>query len=326
MKIAVVLVGVLSVCCQPLTASTILPIKLMSFNIRFDSGDASNSANAWFSPRGVDRRDLAFNVINEYGPDILGVQEALNQQVLDLQGELTEHDFYGVGRNNGMRSGEYGGIFFRSERFTQTSSGTFWLNENADTPGTFFPGTCCARIASWVTLEDALADGQEYFVLNTHWDHQVQAAREFSAVLIRERIGSLAGNRPVIVMGDLNATPTNPAFVDLLGTNEPDELQLRDSYRDVFPEIDRQEATFHGFGGGTFGSRIDYVLHSDDFQAEQAGIVRTSYDGNYPSDHYPVTVTLQGPGVPIPEPTTLGLVVVAVLLCVPRSLKGAARF
>ena len=132
----------------------------MSFNIRWDSGDPSNNDNSWVSPRGVDRRGLAFNVINKFGPDILGVQEALRKQVQDLQGELSEHSFYGVGRDNGMTAGEYSGIFFRADRFTQTDSGTFWLNENPDTPGTRFPGTCCARFASWVTLEDNQAEGE----------------------------------------------------------------------------------------------------------------------------------------------------------------------
>ena len=81
------------------------PIKTMSFNIRFDDGTPSNAPNAWVSTSGTSRRDLALDVINDYGPDILGVQEALNNQVNDLQTGLPGYDFYGVGRDNGAAVG-----------------------------------------------------------------------------------------------------------------------------------------------------------------------------------------------------------------------------
>jgi endonuclease/exonuclease/phosphatase family metal-dependent hydrolase len=288
------------------------PIKTMSFNIRFDNGSPSNATNAWISTTGTSRRDLAISVINDFGPDILGVQEALNNQVNDLKSGLPQYGFYGVGRDNGATAGEYSGIFYRSDRFTQTNHGTFWLSNTPDVPS-FFPGTCCRRIASWAILEDNQAGNREYFVLNTHWDHQIQAAREHSAQLIRQRINTLAGGRPLIVMGDLNASESNVAFLDLIGSNDPGGFQLLDSYREVAPVRDRHEATFNGFTGATFGFRVDYVLHNVFFQTDDASIVRTDFSGSYPSDHYPVTALLR----PIPEPSTfllatLGLSLIAM--------------
>ncbi len=303
--IAVVLSIGTAVQAQPAPAGP--RIKTMSFNIRYDSGNPSTSPNAWVSTSGTSRRDLALGVINDFGPDLLGVQEALRNQVSDLQGGLPDYDFYGVGRDNGAMSGEYSGIFYRSDRLTRTDQGTFWLSNTPDSPS-FYPGTCCRRIASWAILEDNQAGNREYFVLNTHWDHQVQAARVHSAQLIRERIEELSGGRPLIVMGDLNATETNVAFRDLIGSNDPDGFQLRDSYREIFPERSPQEATFNGFSGVTYGSRIDYILHSDFFEADEASIVRTNLAGSYPSDHYPVTAILRS----IPEPSTLSLIAVAV--------------
>jgi endonuclease/exonuclease/phosphatase family metal-dependent hydrolase len=294
-------------------AAAVAPIKTMSFNIRFDSGVPNNGTNAWVSPAGTGRRDLALNVIDDFAPDVLGVQEALHNQVNDLQGGLAQYDFYGVGRDDGVTAGEYSGIFYRSDRFTRTDQGTFWLSNTPDR-ASFFPGTCCRRIASWVVLADMQADSREYFVLNAHWDHQVQPARELSAQLIRQRINALAGGRPLIVMGDLNANERNAAFLDLLGNNDPAGFQLLDSYREVVPEQSRSEATFHGFNGVTSGLRIDYVLHSDFFRAAEASIVRTEFSGRYPSDHYPVTALLQ----PIPEPSSLAQFACAAMPWVAR--------
>jgi endonuclease/exonuclease/phosphatase family metal-dependent hydrolase len=308
---ALVLIGLVSTVTLTSPLAVGAPIKLMSFNIRYDNGAPSSANNAWVSTTGTSRRDLALSVIDDFGPDILGVQEALNNQVADLQGGLPDHDFYGVGREDGRISGEFSGIYYRSDRFTRADQGTFWLTSTPDRVSKY-PGTCCYRIASWVVLEDNLAGDQEYFVLNTHWDHQVQAAREFSADLIRQQIDALAGGLPLIVMGDLNASENNAAYLDLIGNNDPGGLQLLDSYREVFPVRESQEATFNGFGGTTFGSRIDYVLHSDRFQAVDASIVRTSFDGSYSSDHYPVTATLRL----VPEPSSLALLVLACLIII----------
>ena len=41
------------------------------------------------------------------------------------------------------------------------------------------------------------------------------------------------------------------------------------------------------------GSRwIDYIFATPEFSLISAKIVRTSYDGEYPSDHYPLSVRL----------------------------------
>lgn len=275
-------------------AAEAVELKTMSFNIRadFNFGAASSDANAWISTSGSHRRDLASAVINDYEPDILGVQEAFNNQVDDLKSALPNYSFYGVGREDGATLGEYSGIFYRSDRFTQTEQGTFWLSLTPDTPS-FYPGTTF-RIASWVILEDNQAGDQEYFILNSHWAQGFPGteAREYSAGLVRDRVKLLAGNRPLMVMGDLNAFDFQPAYLNLLGQDDPNGFQLVDSYRTIFPVQGPNERTNHGFIGHIDGQRIDYMLHSNDFHANAAEIVHTSYSGSYPSDHYPITTNL----------------------------------
>lgn len=294
-------------------ARAISPVKTMSFNIRYDN--SSDGVNVWNSTTRVGRRYLAINAIAEVNPDILGVQEALRNQVNDLTNGLPQYAFYGVGRDNGALSGEHSGIYYRSDRFTRTGEGTFWLTATPDRPSSY-PGACCNRIATWVILKDALAGGQEYFVLNTHWDHQIQAANDHSATLIRQRIDTLSAGRPLIVMGDLNSSEANSAYRRLVGADDPAGLQLTDSYRDLFPARSQQEATFHSFGGNARGSRIDFVFHDEWFKTLEASIVRTSYDGRYPSDHFPVTATLQ---LLIPEPAGISLMLVGVGLLAIRT-------
>ncbi|MDB5296769.1 MAG: exodeoxyribonuclease, partial [Phycisphaerales bacterium] len=61
------------------------------------------------------------------------------------------------------------------------------------------------------------------------------------------------------------------------------------------------EGTFHAFGGKTDGPRIDWILCSPEWTPVAAGIVRTSKDGRYPSDHFPITTELV-PAGPAPRP------------------------
>ena len=51
--------------------------------------------------------------------------------------------------------------------------------------------------------------------------------------------------------------------------------------------------TYHGFKGKRKGDPIDYIFFSEEFELEDAYIDQTSFDGRYPSDHYPLVATLR---------------------------------
>ncbi|MEO0529736.1 MAG: endonuclease/exonuclease/phosphatase family protein, partial [Planctomycetota bacterium] len=153
-----------------------------------------------------------------------------------------------------------------------------------------YPGAACPRIATWCVLRDARNDGTRLLVLNTHWDHVSAEARQHSAELIRTRLPELADEVPTIVMGDLNVGESQLPIQKLLGSGEE---RLTDSYRAVHRQPTERERTFHGFNGGDQGVRIDYVLHNSGLRPLSAEIDRTAYDGVFPSDHYPVTATLE---------------------------------
>jgi endonuclease/exonuclease/phosphatase family metal-dependent hydrolase len=286
-------------------ASTLVPalagaasMKVMSFNIRYDGGGFSSLTDptGWLYTCGP-RRDRVVNTILDEAPDIVGVQEALYNQVLDIQAKLPGYAFYGVGRNDGNTLGEFSGLWYRSDRFTRFDQGTFWLSDTPDVPGTVFPCSGSIRIASWMKVHDSVS-GADYFVLDTHWDNSCQDSREKSAVLVRQKIKDLSGGLPVIALGDLNTGESSLAVSTLRGVGDPTGFQLADSYREVFPVASPDEATFHGWDGGVAGSRIDFLLHTADFTPTAAAIVHTGFTCGYPSDHFPVTATFTTPGTP----------------------------
>ena len=62
-------------------------------------------------------------------PDIIGMQEVLNNQLADLSNFLKEYKYVGVGREDGKTKGEYSPIFYRKSKLKVLMSSTFWLSE-----------------------------------------------------------------------------------------------------------------------------------------------------------------------------------------------------
>ena len=277
------------------SAADPVELRVMSFNIRYSKVGQSEAAseNNWADSK-YPRRDRVIRVVHENSPDLLGVQEALALQIEDLKKALPEYEFYGVGRDDGKTDGEFSGVFYRKVRFQQNGAGSFWLSATPEKPGTSFylAPTACARMASWVKLADK-ESGREFVLLNMHWDHISEPAREKSAALVRERLGKLGGDLPVIVTGDLNAREDSPAVKELVGANDSNGRKLLDSFRELRPKRLADESTFNDWKGTKKGSRIDFIFHTSEFTPVSAEIVRTSYDGHWPSDHYPVVATLK---------------------------------
>jgi endonuclease/exonuclease/phosphatase family metal-dependent hydrolase len=255
----------------------------MSFNIRH--GRARDGENSW-----EHRQQLVADTIRQAHVDLLGAQEVRDFQADYLREQLQELEFYGVGRDDGDRSGEFSPIFFRRDRFDLRDSGTIWLSETPDRPGSKSWDADLPRIATWVRLHDRLGARHLLFI-NMHWDHIGQVARLESARLLRRKLVELGGRGPVIVTGDLNTHEDADAFHALV-MSDHEETKLIDSYRAVHPEQEADEASFHGFLGTTSGQRIDFIFHTPHFKTDHAAIDRAHANGRWPSDHYPVTAVL----------------------------------
>ncbi len=63
----------------------------MTYNIRLDL--ASDAENAW-----PNRKEYLCNQILFYEPDILGIQEAKPNQVVDINNKLSQYSNIGIGR------------------------------------------------------------------------------------------------------------------------------------------------------------------------------------------------------------------------------------
>ncbi|MGC8830293.1 MAG: endonuclease/exonuclease/phosphatase family protein [Verrucomicrobiia bacterium] len=258
------------------------PIKVMSFNIRY--GDAKDGTNGWQF-----RKELVLQTIKVFDPDLLGMQEVLHYQGEYLRTNLTEYEFYGIGREDGKQKGESVPVLFKTNRFEAIKTGHFWLSETPEIPGSKSWDSSLPRICTWVLLKDKIAN-RTLLYINTHFDHLGKVAREESAKLVRKRFAEFEEKYPVIMTGDFNATEETDAYKYLL---ESGNKKWIDSFRASNPIPTPYELSFHGWKGGRQGRRIDWILHTPDMVTLNSVIDYTSDEGRYPSDHYPVEAVIR---------------------------------
>jgi endonuclease/exonuclease/phosphatase family metal-dependent hydrolase len=252
-------------------------LNVMTFNLRFAS---IKPPNAWWQ-----RRSVMNQCIRSIDPDVFGTQEGLYGQLKDVESDLGgEYAQIGLGRDGGSR-GEFMAVFYRKSRLEPLEYDHFWLSDTPSVIGSTTWGHSNRRMVTWVRFLDR-ASNKEFYLWNTHLDHQNQAAREKAAALIRQRIEALkTDGRPVILIGDFNATAKANKAYEIL----TDGGFLKDTW------AGDEAGTFHDFSGkaGKQG-RIDWIMTRGDVSVvSPPEVVRFELKGQYPSDHYPVTVRLK---------------------------------
>jgi endonuclease/exonuclease/phosphatase family metal-dependent hydrolase len=251
-------------------------LKVMTYNIRYDT--EKDGVNAWSK-----RKQKVSDLIKKYNPDILGVQEALHNQLEDLTSSLDSYVYVGVGRDDGKEKGEYSAILFKKERFEVKSQGTFWLSETPDVPGSKSWDAAITRVATWMKVLDRNLN-REFLMVNTHFDHIGVESRKNSAKLIRNKIIDMRDGLPVVLTGDFNFTPDKEPYNAL---TEGGDKMLLDSAPSSHP------GTSCGFEVNSVKCNpIDYIFYTPELKANNYKVV-TDNDGKYyPSDHLPVLVEL----------------------------------
>ena len=249
-----------------------------TFNIRYDN--RSDSGNLW-----VNRAPVVANLIRFHDFDVFGVQEALKNQLNDINAALPEYARYGVGRDDGKHAGEHSSIFYKKEKFKLLKSGDFWLSSTPDIPGLGWDATCCNRICSWVYLEN-IKSKKKFYLFNVHFDHQGVIARKESAKLMVDKIKAIAGSQPVLLTGDLNGGRESEWYQTIANSGI-----LKDVYKGVkYPYANN--SSMNGFATPRGTSVIDHIFMSKQFSASRWGILTDSYFGKFPSDHFPVVATV----------------------------------
>lgn len=255
-------------------------LNVASYNIR--QINKNDIGNLW-----SDRKDVVTDLIKFHDFDIFGIQEAFHEQMIDMQNNLSDYSYIGVGRDNGAKKGEYSAIFYKKNRFKLIKEGTFWLSDqNTEKPNKGWDAAL-PRICTWGIFQDK-SNGKKFILMNTHFDHIGTVARTESAKLILQKAEELAKKLPLLLTGDFNIDQNNEAYFTLAKSGI-----VEDAY-DKAPLKYIPNSTFNGWGKSIKkDTRIDHIFVSKQFDVLKYGILTDTYMGKFTSDHFPVFVQLK---------------------------------
>ena len=236
-------------------------ISVMSYNIYF--GNIEN------------RKANVLQMIHNYMPDLLGVQEAAPQWMDYLRSALGSDGYEGLGEGrNGGHSGEYSAIFYNANKFKLISSETKWLSDTPDKRGSTAASGVFPRIMTYAILERK-SDGLRFIYVNTHLDHTSEEVREKQIAVLIEQI-SMLPKLPVILTGDFNMGEGQAPYDVLVASG------LADCAKEAFDTYDKSTPTCSA-------SRIDFIFGTPLnvlFCKYEVG--NKPINGEYPSDHHPI--------------------------------------
>lgn len=249
-------------------------IHVMSANLRcFNPQDTSQKS--WFY-----RADLIIKNIESESPTVIGFQEATKWQYNYLCEALPEYDSVITYRDNSPFS-EGCPVFYNAALYNLIDKGSFWLSETPDVMSRDWDSKCY-RICSYVILEDK-ATQKQFVVFNTHLDHVSDEARINGIGVVLDKIAQFGG-LPSMIMGDFNAEEDSETY-----------RSATESFLDVKYQTENAVggATYQNWGTQLDRNCIDYLMISKTgFTVNSYKVVQNTYDGVYPSDHFPLSVSL----------------------------------
>lgn len=171
-------------------------------------------------------------------------------------------------------------ILYNKDKYLLVSSGQF------DLPGSHFPlseliDLGISRRSTWGEF-DGGTNHETFFVFNVHLDSRSAENRQESLDMLIQKINEIAGDHPVILVGDFNIEE---------GSRSMDEFEnclgLVDAYRVKNPDASGE--TLNGFGRAR-PRRIDYLLVRGHVRVVSADVFEIE---DPPSDHNPSKVTIE---------------------------------
>lgn len=258
-------------------------LQVMTFNIRLNT--SSDSLNAW-----PHRKDKVASQILFHKIELLGVQEALHDQMQDLQQRLPQYKYVGGGRDDGKTKGEYSAIFYDTTRLQLLSSSMFWLSETSTVAGSKGWDAAITRIVTWAKFKDKRTK-KIFFAFNTHFDHIGKIARRESAKLVLQKVKEIAGSTPAIITGDFNAEPADEPIQVIVDKNNP--LHLTDSKEISKTAPYGPTGTFNGFRSKEINDGpIDYIFLKGNWRVLTHATISQTWMGRFASDHFAVVSEL----------------------------------
>ena len=215
-------------------------------------------------------------MIQQYHPDIIGVQELTKFMFPYLSEIQTTYAIFGKSRH-AFVGDEYSSILYNKNRFELLDGNTFWLSPDINKPGSKFLFSQFPRIVTYIYLKDKYTQ-TTFSVFNTHLDANFDFVRAKQILALTKIIHKNQKGKFTIVTGDFNCTCDSKALLCMQKTKLSDLIERK----------------FGTTLRGSIGSYrfhhlpIDHIFVSESIKPITVTKITNSYNNIFPTDHYPV--------------------------------------
>jgi len=170
------------------------------------------------------RQALVAAIINDYQPDLLGIQEIVDAMLDPLMPEIPGYTLVKMPCSPELRRGTYGGEFiYRTDRFELLGIEHYVFPPYDPVTGEVpegGKGWGLRRGGSVIQLRDKLT-GRTVCAFSSHVTHSNPPLNLLSCTLLKERLLKLPEDALVFMMGDFNISRTTPSCAVLTTGERP---------------------------------------------------------------------------------------------------------
>jgi|GEM_PF-675650 len=273
-----------------------------TYNVRYTNDVSDETERSWGWEQ---RRDYVIQIINDYDFDVLGMQEVTGlgckygsttgiSQLNDLRNRLDSYELLPFERdgNGNAKDYSYNVIAYKKDKYELIESGCFWLSPTPDFPSVGWdPEYTIKRTCAWAKLQ-VKTSGEVFYFAVAHCNYGLSKDGASGGQLVSERLQSIAGEVPLILVGDFNMRREEHSDAYREYVRNMDDAAMKADVSKCLPEENGQiEWTTTGWtpaNKATSGSEFDYGFYRN-MHVYERYVITENYGNQYnPSDHYPI--------------------------------------
>ena len=257
--------------------------RVLTQNLYYDNDAVNGSVEQ--------RAERFFHLVEDYQPELIGVQECSLKWIPLLQESLGEqYGYLGIPREgeNANDTEWDNAILYRKDRFRVADRGVFWLSNTPDVPQSGLKNGEVIRSCTWAVLTDT-ETGKSLLFSNTHLHNRradvYQEVRAKQAEILFQYLRGRANkllNYPGFLTGDFNGKSDEAFYSEVTSYYE-------DSRITAITDNSLVDYSYQNFGADQ--RLYDYCFHSPrDVTILDYQILDDQF-GGFISDHYGILVT-----------------------------------
>lgn len=276
-----------------------------TYNVRYTNAQTDGVLSDTGEKDWRERGAYVMQTIKDYDFDIVGMQEVtgLNckygktynlSQLNSLKEGLSDYSFFAYERD-GNNDYSYNVIAYKTDKYESLENGCFWLSATPDVASSGWDADYASikRTCGWSKMK-VKATGEIFYFAVTHCNYGPSLDGPNGAKVIVERLSAMAGDYPVVLVGDFNMRRADHPMAYREYVKYFNDAALTAEQSTCVPEDNGQIAwtttEWTVANKATSGSEFDFVFYHN-MKAHNRYVITENYGRSVnPSDHYPVMV------------------------------------